>query len=366
MLMPSPATIVSLQQRLLGWFSANARPLPWRERYQPYQVWVSEIMLQQTQMERGVVYFRRWLERFPGIEAVAAASEEEILKHWEGLGYYSRARNIQAAAKQIMCDFDGSLPDSLSALFALPGIGKYTARAILSIAFQQDFPVVDGNVERLFARLFAIDEPVKSPATHARIWGLAELLLPQGQAREWNQALMEFGALVCGRGVPRCGFCPLTAVCQSFQTGTMALRPVSGGGQKRVHVSFVAAVIVAEKLIYVQQRRPGTRWASLWEFPGGQLEDGESPAEAVIREVQEETEFAIDIQIPLPVVTHAYTKYKAIVYPFLCRLPSLAIPILHAAQDFRWLPLSELDALAFSSGHRQVVGHLQKQPSFIK
>jgi len=359
------ATISSLRQQIFGWFAANARRLPWREQYRPYQVWVSEIMLQQTQMERGVLYFERWIKRFPGVEAVAAAAEEEILKHWEGLGYYSRARNIHSAAKLLVRDFGGTLPDSLPALLSLPGIGKYTARAILSIAFQQDYPVVDGNVERLFARLFAIDEPVKSPAAQTRIWGLAEALLPPGQAREWNQALMEFGALVCGRGLPRCDRCPLTLACESFQTGTQAARPVSGRVRQTVQVSFVAAVIVAEKLIYVQQRLPGARWASLWEFPGGHLESGESPSEAVIREVQEETEFAIDIQTPLPVVTHAYTKYRATLHPFLCRLHRPVPPTLHAAQDYRWLPLHDLDALAFSAGHRQVINHLKNVSSLI-
>jgi len=322
-------------------------------------------MLQQTQMERGVVYFERWIKRFPGIEEVAAASEEEILKYWEGLGYYSRARNIHAAANLVGRDFGGRLPDSLHALLSLPGIGKYTARAILSIAFKQDYPVVDGNVERLFARLFAIDEPVKALAAQTRIWALAETLLPPGQAREWNQALMEFGALVCGRGSPHCDRCPLTAVCESFRTGTQAARPVSGEVQKAEQVSFVAAVIVAEKLIYVQQRNPGSRWALLWEFPGGQLEGGESPAEAVIREVREETEFAIDIQTPLPVVTHAYTKYRATLHPFLCRLQYPVPPTLHAAQDYRWLPVNDLDALAFSAGYRQVISHLQKNSSLL-
>lgn len=356
--LPSLAGAFTLRRALLEWFAVTARALPWRERYQPYQVWISEIMLQQTQMERGVVYFERWIKRFPEIAEVAAAAEEEILNYWEGLGYYSRARHIHAAARQVVRDFGGRLPASLPDLLRLPGIGKYSARAILSIAFQQDYPVVDGNVERLFARLFAIDEPVKSPAAQARIWALAQALLPLGQAREWNQALMEFGALVCVRGAPRCGLCPLTAVCQSFQTGSTAARPVSGKPQATVHVSFVAAIIVADNLLYVQQRPPGVRWASLWEFPGGHLEEGESPAEAVLREVREETEFDIAIQAPLPVVTHAYTKYRATLYPFLCRLPRPAVPVLHAAQDYRWLPLSDLDALAFSSGHRQVIRQL--------
>ena len=345
---------------LLAWFAVEVRPLPWRRQYLPYQVWISEIMLQQTQMERGVLYFERWLKRFPGVEAVASASEEEILHLWEGLGYYSRARTLQAAARLIVRDFGGRLPESLSALLSLPGVGRYTARAVLSIAFQQDYAVVDGNVERLFSRLFAIDEPVKSPLAQARIWGLADALLPPGHARAWNQALMEFGAVVCTRGTPRCDRCPLTSWCESFRTGTTAKRPVRSGRQERVAVSFVAAVIVAQGLVYVQQRPPTGLWASLWEFPGGQQEVGELPVEAVLREVREETEFVVALQRPLPVFTHAYTRYQATLRPFLCRLPHPTQPILHAAQAYRWLAAHELDTLAFSSGHRQVIAALKR------
>ncbi|MDD5757909.1 MAG: A/G-specific adenine glycosylase [Desulfobulbaceae bacterium] len=357
---PSKAVTARLHQDLLGWFAAAARPLPWREGYLPYHVWVSEIMLQQTQMERGVTYFRRWIKRFPNIATLAAASEEEVLKEWEGLGYYSRARNLHAAAQCMVRDFAGQLPDSLPELLKLPGVGKYTARAIASIAFQQDYPVVDGNVERLFARLFAIDEPVKSPAAQSTIWALAEALLPSGQARQWNQALMEFGALLCGRAAPCCNLCPVTDLCESFQTGTAAMRPVTGEAQKGIVVNFVVAVIVAEQRIYVQQRPAGVRWASLWEFPGGHLEDGAPPAEAVIRAVQEETQFVIETQIPLPVVRHAYTKYRATLYPFLCHLPSPILPTLHTAQNYRWLPLPDLERLAFSAGHRQIISRLSK------
>lgn len=346
---------------LLDWFAAEARPLPWRRHYHPYQVWLSEVMLQQTQMERGVLYFERWLKRFPRVEDVASASEEEILRYWEGLGYYSRARNLQAAARLLVRDFDGRLPESLSDLLSLPGVGQYTARAVLSIAFEQDYAVVDGNVERFFARLFAIDQPVKSSSAQAQIWGLANALLPPGQARLWNQALMEFGAVVCSRGAPRCDRCPLTACCASFRTGTTAKRPVRSAARERIEVSFVAAVIVAEGLVYVQQRPPSGLWASLWEFPGGQLEVGELPDEAVVREVREETGFVVALERPLPLFTHAYTRYLATLHPFLCRLSHPIAPILHAAQAYRWLAVHELDTLAFSSGHRQVIVELKRR-----
>jgi len=346
---------------LLDWFAAEARPLPWRRHYHPYQVWISEIMLQQTQMERGVLYFERWLKRFPGVESVALASEEEILRFWEGLGYYSRARNLQASARLLVRDFGGRLPESLSALLSLPGVGQYTARAVLSIAFQQDYAVVDGNVERLFARLFAIDQPVKSSSAQARIWGLANVLLPSGQARAWNQALMEFGAVVCSRGTPRCDRCPLTVCCESFRTGSTAKRPVRAAGKERIEVSLVAAVIVAGGLVYVQQRPPSGLWASLWEFPGGHLEVGELPGEAVLREVREETKFVVALERPLPIFTYTYTRYRATLHPFLCRLSHPIEPVLHAARAYRWLAVRDLDTLGFSSGHRQLIVELKRR-----
>lgn len=353
-----------LQQALLSWFAANARPLPWREQYRSYQVWVSEIMLQQTQAERGVVYFKRWMAHFPDVVSLAAATEDEILKCWEGLGYYSRARNLHAAAKRVVQVHGGKLPDTLAALEALPGIGKYTARAILSIAFQQDSPVVDGNVERLFARLFAIDEPVKKAAGQSRIWGLAEALLPLGQAREWNQALMECGALVCVRGTPRCELCPVTAECESFSTGTTGARPVVEGGKKIVQVRLVAAVVVDDSgRVYVRQRPANVRWANMWEFPDLEITESAQPLKAVVGLFKKGASRSLDGFLPLTTVNHKYTRYQATVHPFLCRLRgAFSGKLQQEEQPCRWVTLEELNSLAFSSGHRQIIDYL---PEFL-
>ena len=359
---PPPATITALRQHLLAWFAAHARPLPWRQSYHPYQVWISEVMLQQTQMERGVLYYQRWLERFPGFAQVAMAGEEEILKLWEGLGYYSRARNLHALTKIVMADHGGELPNTLTGLLALPGIGKYTARAILSIAFEQDYPVVDGNVERLFARLFAIDQPVKSTLAHERIWALAEALLPRGEARTWNQAVMEFGALVCVRSTPRCALCPMTSECQSYQQGATSQRPVSGPATKTIPLTFVVAVICdAAGRIFVRQRPAGERWAKLWEFPAAPLAAGADPAQAVIDAIGQESGLTITIDRPLPMVSHSFTKYRAVLHPFRCRLVGTPPP---GTTTSRWLSLADLNGLAFSAGHRQVITALQgKSPA---
>lgn len=344
-----------LQNQLLEWFAAHARPLPWRETYEPYHVWLSEVMLQQTQMDRGVDYFKRWLSTLPNLTAVAMASEETVLKLWEGLGYYARVRNFQKAAQIVCRDYAGVIPSTFEELIKLPGIGKYTAGAILSIAFQKKYPVVDGNVERVFSRLFTIESPIKSPKGQKIVWNLAEKLLPTKASRPWNQALMELGALICKKSKPTCPLCPLATHCQAHQTGTTARHPVMGKRAQSIAVSFVAAVITHNGRIYTQKRLPDAMWGNLWEFPGGHLEKGESPTEGMLREVREETTFEVAIQRPLPTVTHSYTRYKATLYTYLCVLQSPPEPTLTAAQEYQWLSFEELDRLPFSAGHRKLI-----------
>ncbi|MEW6499985.1 MAG: A/G-specific adenine glycosylase, partial [Thermodesulfobacteriota bacterium] len=214
-------TAAHLQEALLAWFAAHSRDLPWRRTYDPYHVWISEIMLQQTRMERVIGYFRRWLERFPDLPALAAADEEEVLKCWEGLGYYSRARNLHRAAGLVMRDHGGTIPADHAALLTLPGIGRYTAGAIMSLAFNREYPLVDANVERLFARLYDIDSPVREAVNHRFVWQRALELIPPGRARLFNQALMELGALVCTPKNPACSACPLAGHCKALRGNTV-------------------------------------------------------------------------------------------------------------------------------------------------
>ena len=204
----------SLQHHILKWFQENARDLPWRRTYDPYQIWISEVMLQQTQMERAVKYFNRWISRFPDIASITRADEEEILKLWEGLGYYTRARNIIRSAHILLAEHNGKLPADHNQLLNLPGIGKYTAGAIMSIAFNKEYPLVDANIERVFARVYNLAEPLKDKNTHSFTWLKARELLPDGRAREFNQALMELGSLVCIARNPRCRICPIISYCR--------------------------------------------------------------------------------------------------------------------------------------------------------
>lgn len=219
----TPARKKEFGEKLLAWFAANMRPLPWRKSYDPYSVWVSEIMLQQTQMGRGVAYFNAWMEQFPTVAAVADADEETVLKAWEGLGYYSRARNLHAAAKRIMQDYGGAFPRDIQTLRSLPGIGEYTAGAIAAIAFNGPEPAVDANVMRIFARICDIDVPLAHPGVKQFITETAASLMAGQEPRLFVQALMELGALVCAKK-PGCDECPLAGYCEARRLGTAGKR----------------------------------------------------------------------------------------------------------------------------------------------
>ena len=351
--------IKKFQRSLLEWFGAAQRDLPWRRGYDPYAVWISEVMLQQTRMDRVVPFFLRWMERFPGIGDLAAASQEEVVRCWEGLGYYSRAKNLRATATLLVDKHQGQLPQDVRALAGLPGIGPYTAGAIASIAFNLDEPVVDGNIRRLLARLFDLDEPPSSPAGQKFCQAQSTRLLPRGQARDFNQALMELGALVCLPRRPRCGACPVSIFCQSMRRGTIEIRPVRARRPPMQAVEVVAGVISRGERIYIQQRLPDTPWGNLWEFPGGHVEAGEPPEEAVRREIREETGFRVKEIVALGQVRSQFTHHRITLHAFACRLQGRrTTPTLKAAQAYRWLPLAELDAHAFSSGHRKLLNRL--------
>jgi A/G-specific adenine glycosylase len=350
---------------LLDWFSHHRRDLPWRHTYEPYHVWVSEIMLQQTQMERGVAYFARWMERFPDVAALAVAHEDEVMKHWEGLGYYSRARNLHKAARLVHEGLGGRLPDTVEGLQALPGVGPYTARAVASIAFGRDVCVVDANVERVVCRLYDIGHPVKSRRARDEIEGRCAALLPPGRARDFNQALMELGSLVCSPRNPDCGACPLAGWCLARALGVQEARPVTAAAPSPIYLTMATGVLVHDGRILAQKRMPDDIWANLWEFPGGIVEDGESPQQAVVREYLEETGLAVSHPEPLGSFRHSYTRYRVTLYAYAVRLASdPAGLVLRAAQEHRWATWSQIRALAFPAGHRKLVRHLEADERF--
>lgn len=351
--------VTAFRQALLAWFAANARDLPWRRTLDPYHVWLSEIMLQQTQMDRAVEYFQRFLLRFPDIESLDSASEDEVLKLWEGLGYYSRARNLRRAARQIMDLHGGVFPRSPSDIRNLPGVGPYTAGAIASVAYNEPLPAVDANVLRVFSRLLDIDQSVSEPAVKRRIEAAAmELLAPQ-DARSFNQALMELGALVCCPRKPQCAACPLASFCLASARGTAEVRPVLKPGPEILRVDMACGVLASRGRLFIQKRRPDDVWPGLWEFPGGVLEQNETPEQAMVRELREETELAVRPVGKIGVLRTSYTRYRITLHGFFCQVEPGVDPetafCLHEATEARFVAPSELKAFAFPSGHARLV-----------
>lgn len=370
-LMPETHTD-AVRTALLDWFARHKRALPWRERYTPYEVWISEVMLQQTQMERGVAYFRRWMERFPDVAALAEAPEEGVLHAWEGLGYYNRARNLHKAARQIMAQ-GGVFPDTPEGIRALPGIGPYTAAAIASIAFNKPVACVDANVERVISRLFDVDSPVKQEPAASTIRQWAQRLLPSGQAREHNQAMMELGALICGKK-PHCPRCPLERFCTARHLGIVHERPVPGRKTPIVPLTVASGVLFCRGKVFVQQRLNTGAWARLWEFPGGRVEADETPAEAIVREFREETGFAVRVRQPYGSIRHGYTTFRVTLHCFGLELEDESaaalrddegrpLPeVLTAATACRWLAPEELAGIALPAAHRKLADRLFGDP----
>ncbi len=335
--------------RLLNWYRQNKRILPWRDSPDPYAVWVSEIMLQQTRVETVIPYFQRWMTRFPTVEALAAASEEEILALWEGLGYYSRARNLRRAAQQVVEEHGGALPSEMRALRALPGIGRYTAAAIASMAFGRDEPALDGNIRRVYSRLFALPAP-----SEAELWSLAEEHLPKGDAGDFNQALMDLGAAICTPRAPACADCPLREFCLAYQQGEPENFPRPKAKKKVPHHFLAAAVLEEDGKTLLVKRPSRGLLGGLWEFPNARIEG--NPAELL--EAALEASYGISLRVlePLGVVRHAYTHFRVTVYPFRCA-PRAALP---NREEFTWALISALDSYPMGKVSRQIAREVQR------
>ena len=361
----SPADQHFLVEQLTLWFRKTKRNLPWRQTYDPYHVWISEIMLQQTQMERGVSYFLRWIERFPAVKDVACALEDEILSYWEGLGYYARARNLHKAAKEVAQKFAGKVPSDYKTLLTLPGIGPYTAAAVASIAGNNDVAVVDANVNRIFARIFNIDEPIKNSGPQQQIHQIAHALLPKGKARIFNQALMDFGGLVCTPKSPCCAVCVVQRLCVSYKLGIVAARPVLKPPKKSVLMLRHVAIIMDDGMIFMQKRPSSAVWGGLWDFPGGEaiVENIEKTEIDFISEVRINTGLAIAEDELLADVYHQYTHHKVTLRSSICTLESKRRRVteneIHI--EGRWVTPTEMDSLPCPSGVRKTIEYLKKE-----
>jgi A/G-specific adenine glycosylase len=336
-----------LSTKLLPWYRLHARTLPWRGHPDPYAVWVSEIMLQQTRVEAVIPYFEEWMERFPAVQALAEASEREVLNLWEGLGYYSRARNLHKAAQVVLDEFDGNLPRSVDGLRRLPGIGRYTAAAIASMAFGLDEPALDGNIRRVFARLFNVEIPADSTEGEKLLWLIAAENLPKGKAGDFNQALMDLGAAICLPKNPRCPLCPLRGDCQAQKLGLQAARPVLKPKAEVPHIVHAAAVITQRGRVLLAKRPSQGLLGGMWEFPNGRV-DGD-PARGLPKALKTGYSLQVRAGEALGIVKHAYTHFRVTAHVFRGELVSIS-----KKENLKWVPLSELEDYPMGKIDRQI------------
>lgn len=348
-----------VEEGLLPWFRVHARDLPWRRDRRPYAVWISEAMLQQTRVETVEGYFVRWMERFPDVEALAAAEMEAVLKVWEGLGYYARARNLHRAAGVIVREHGGRIPADPEALLALPGVGRYTQAAVGSLAFGLRLPVVDGNVERVLTRLCAVEDPVEGAGVREGLRALAGRLMGDHAPGEFNEAVMELGAVVCVPRGPRCGVCPLAPCCRG-RKGNPEAFPVKRKKAKIPTLEVGAAVTWREDgRFLIARRKEEGLLGGMWEFPGGKQEAGESVPGCIVRELEEELGITVRVETPLTHVRHTYSHFHLSMHVWNCRWQGDAPRALDCA-DFRWVTLAECRALPFGMADRKVFPVLEE------
>lgn len=350
--MPFPQ---EFSKKLLAWYSKNKRDLPWRKTHDPYKIWISEVVLQQTRIDQGTPYYKRFVKRFPTVESLAAASLQEVLKMWEGLGYYSRARNAHKAAQEVVEKYGGKIPTNHETMLKLPGFGPYTTAAVLSIAYNQDHALVDGNVIRVLTRIFAIHKDPKETPTKKQIWKVAQELLPSGKAREYNQAIMELGALICTPQKPRCNVCSVSKLCKAYLQGIQEKLPIKSLKKEKPHYEIAVGIVENKGKILLIQRAEKGLLGGLWEFPGGKQEH-ESLTECCQREILEKTRLAVKVQEEICIVQHVYSHFSITVHAYLCGL-------LHEdtlSKKSLWVPYDEVKRYPIHMSNQKVLKAWQK------
>jgi A/G-specific adenine glycosylase len=345
---------------LLKWFAANARDLPWRRKRTPYTVWISEIMLQQTQVAQARPYYHAFLRQFPNVKHLAAAPLEQVLKAWEGLGYYARARNLHRTACEIVARHNGHFPRDIETVRRLPGIGPYTAAAILSLSFGQPHAVLDGNVLRVLCRLIAYGENPKTTASKKVLQELAQVLLPSQRAGEFNEAMMELGAVVCTPANPRCSDCPVVRFCLAQDLGQQALFPVRVKQKKRPHHQIAAALIWRGEKLLIARRPLQGLLGGLWEFPGGKQESGEALEATAVREAREELGVRIRVRDFYMRVDHQYTHFTITLHAFHADYLG-GQPQRLGCADWRWVSIGELARFAFPRANGKIIEKLSSE-----
>jgi len=350
--------IARIRRNVRRWFARVKRPLPWREEPSPYRIWIAEIMAQQTRIETMLPYYQRWLERFPEITTLASTPLDDVLRFWSGLGYYRRARNLHRAARQIVENYDGRLPSDPPTLETLPGIGRYTAGAIASLAYGVPAPLVDGNVIRVFARLLNIAKNITRPAVVERFWSIAAVLVPPCNPGPFNEGLMELGALLCTPQSPACHRCPLKRDCRAYARGVVEERPVRPP-KKNVPIVQIAAVIIKrdDGAVLMVQNEYERLFGGLWQLPQ-QPHDfrpaGATGKRALAEALAEQLGHTVTVGKKIGRLEHALSHRRLSIDLYSAAMPDRH-PSLHGYRDYRWLPEPEADALAMASFTRKLL-----------
>lgn len=347
----------AIAPRALAWFERNARELPWRSNKSRYRVWVSEIMLQQTQVATVVPYFERFVAQFPNVRALAAADESVVLRAWEGLGYYRRARQLHQAARQIVEQHNGKCPAELDAWQALPGIGRYTAGAILSISDDARLPILEANTIRLYCRLTGERGDPGATATRQKLWRFAESLLPDRRAGDFNQALMEIGSLLCTPRVPRCDECPLRTVCVAYRQGTTELVPRKSAAPKLTEVRQVAIAVQRGDRILMRKSAPGERWAGLWDLARYDLDTNDSRT-TLSNRLRKDTGLVVNVGRQAFAFRFGVTRYSI---DLRCHVATKVAGRLKPKDEsvWQWLSIAELEQYPLNVTARRIIRRLE-------
>ena len=345
-------------QRLVQWFRQNARELPWRETEDPYRIWISEIMLQQTRVNTVIDYYHRFLQEFPTVEDLADATRDDVLKLWEGLGYYARARWLHDAARTVVEAYHGNVPRNPEDRKQLKGIGDYTSAAIGAFAYNQSEPVIDGNVLRVMTRIEGIEEPVDRADTKARVKNLLHGWLEDTeQPGTLSEAVMELGALVCTPDNPDCGSCPINGICEAYEDNLQARIPATGDSPDRPHHEVVAGVIEDDEKILISRRPEEGMLGGLWEFPGGKQENGESLQQALVRELQEELGIHVNVGEKLETIPHGYSHMTINLHAYRCSIKT-GEPKAREGQQWKWIRPSQLPEFALPKSNHPIMEQL--------